>query len=43
MMKRVLWGVFVAVTLAAAGMLARRLCAAIWQTATGEEPPTSNV
>lgn len=43
MMKRVVWAVLVTVMLTAAGLLARRLSTKIWQTATGEEPPTANV
>jgi hypothetical protein len=43
MIKRVMWGVLIAAMMAAAGLLARRLSATIWQTATGEEPPTRNV
>jgi hypothetical protein len=41
-MKRLLWAVLVAMMMAGAGLLARRLSATIWRTAVGEGPPTEN-
>jgi hypothetical protein len=42
-MKRLMWAVLITLMMAGAGLLARRLSARIWWTATGEGPPTENV
>ncbi len=41
MVKRILWGVLAATMMAGAGLLARRLSAAVWKAAMNEEPPTA--
>ena len=43
MIKRVLWAALVASVMAGAGLLARRVSAAVWKAAMKEDPPTANV
>lgn len=43
MIKRMLWTGLVAAMMAGAGLLARRMSAAVWKAAMKEEPPTANV
>jgi hypothetical protein len=43
MVKRILWTALVAAMVAGGGLLARRLSAAVWRAAMGEEPPTASV
>ena len=41
-LKRVSWFVLSAVTMAAAGVVARRVSTLLWSELTGEAPPTQN-
>jgi hypothetical protein len=43
MLKRILWATLAAAMMAGAGLLARRLSAAVWKVAMNEEPPTAKV
>jgi hypothetical protein len=43
MLKRILWATLAATMMAGAGLLARRLSAAVWKAAMNEEPPTAKV
>jgi hypothetical protein len=43
MLKRILWAALAATMMAGAGLLARRLSAAVWKAAMNEEPPTAKV
>ena len=43
MIKRILWGALVAAMVAAGGLIARRLSAAVWRATMKEEPPTASV
>ena len=43
MIKRVLWAALVASVMAGAGLLARRVSAAVWKAAMKEDPPTANI
>jgi len=41
-LKRVSWFVLSALTMAAAGLVARRVSTFLWRRWIGEEPPTQN-
>jgi hypothetical protein len=41
-LKRVAWFVLSALTMAAAGLVARRVSTLLWHSMTGEAPPTQN-
>ena len=43
MIKKVLWAALAATMMAGAGLLARRLSAAVWRAAMAEDPPTASV
>ena len=43
MIKKMLWGTLVASMVAAGGLLARRLSAAVWRAAMNEDPPTKSI
>jgi hypothetical protein len=43
MIKKALWAALVATMVAAGGLLARRLSAAVWRAAMQEDPPTASV
>jgi hypothetical protein len=42
LLKRVCWFVLSALTMAAAGLVARRCSTFLWRRWIGEEPPTQN-
>ena len=41
-LRRLSWFVLSALTMAAAGLLARRVSTFVWRRMTGDEPPTQN-
>ncbi len=43
MIKKMLWGALVASMVAAGGLLARRLSAAVWRAAMNEDPPSKSI
>ncbi len=43
MIKKMLWGVLVATMVAAGGLMARRLSAAVWRAAMNEDPPSQSI
>jgi len=43
MLKRLLWALLVAAMMAAGGLIARRVSAAVWRQAMREEPPSASV
>jgi hypothetical protein len=43
MLKKLLWAALAATMMAGAGLLARRISAAVWKAAMQEEPPTAKV
>ena len=42
LLKRLSWFVLSALTMAAAGLVARRVSTLLWSELTGEAPPTQN-
>lgn len=43
MLKKLLWAALAATMMAGAGLLARRISAAVWKAAMQEEPPTAKI
>ena len=43
MIKKMLWGALVASMVAAGGLVARRLSAAVWRAAMNEDPPSKSI